>query len=210
VDGVDAPVPAAQAVDDVRDAIVLQPFVKVIMPGYHRIRTPASIWPLNLYVLTLPGRNKGWVMEKYQPPSCFGRVQHFLQPAGLYRIGDPAVRLIGIASQDKNMNRSLFKIIITFIARQGEVIQIWLDVPWVPVVVTQGREEAVFCSPWSIIALIGVDVCLIILTDILIDGLLFASGIIVVAGGDDKVDVPAIDYCSDSAFGRTSIAKIAL
>ena len=50
---------------------------------------------------------------------------------------------------------------------------------------------------------------MVILADILVDSLGFTSGIIVVAGGDDIVDVPAVDQCGDISFSLSGIAKVA-
>ena len=131
-----------------------------------------------------------------------------LQPGSLNRIAPPPIRFVEVAVEDEEMDWTALKVVIAFIPGQGEVIQVGLDIPRIPVVVTQGREEAIFSGAGAIRALVGVDISLIVLANVSVDGAGFSVRVIVVANGDDKVNVPTVNQLGYIGFWLTGIAKI--
>ena len=133
------------------------------------------------------------MVQEYNLPGCFGGDQVVLQPGSLNRIAPPPVRLVVVAVEDEEMHGAALKVVIAFIPGQGEIIQVRLDMAWIPVVVAQGREEAIFSGTGAIGAFVGMDICLVLLTDVGVDGAGFAVWVVVIADGDDKVNVPTVN-----------------
>lgn len=132
-----------------------------------------------------------------------------LQPGRLYGTAQNPIRFKAIAVKNEEVHRSPDKIIIAFVAGQGEVILIGQGVACIPIMVAQRGEEAIGCRARAVGPDIRKDELVIILPDILINRVSRAKWIIVVAGGDDEIGVPAFDEVGDVLLGRAILAVIA-
>lgn len=101
------------------------------------------------------------------------------------------------------------KVVIAFVARQVEVIQVWLRSSCMPIVIAEAGEEAVFFCTFSVAAQIGGDELMIELADVFIDRLSRTIRVVVIPGGDDQVGLPAPDQGSHIPLHSIAAAVIA-
>lgn len=126
-------------------------------------------------------------MKIDQIPGRSGIGKLSLQPGCLYGCAQISIRFMAIAVDDKEVHRSPDKIIIAFVARQGEVFLIRQGVACIPIMVAQRGEEKIGRCACPIGTRVRIDELVIILPNILINRRCFARRIIVVAGGYDEI-----------------------
>jgi len=149
------------------------------------------------------------MMEVDQIPGRGRSRELGLQPEGLCGCARSSIRFTAVAVKDKKVYRSPDKIIIAFVAGQGEIIQVGLDSPCIPVMVAQRGEEAIDRRAGSVRSNIRVNEIVVILPDVLIYGRGLAEGIVVITGGDDKIGVPVFDEVCNILLILTAITIIA-
>jgi hypothetical protein len=132
-----------------------------------------------------------------------------LQPESLCGCARSSIRFTAVAVKDKKVYRSPDKIIIAFVAGQGEIIQVGLDSPCIPVMVAQRGEEPIDRRAGSVRSNIRVNEIVVILPDVLIYGRGLAKRIIIVTDRDDKIGTPAFDKCGNILLAQAMIAVIA-
>jgi len=114
-----------------------------------------------------------------------------------------------ITVQDEKMDRFPDKLIITLIARQGEIIQVRLRIFGSPIMVTQAGEKAVFKRTIAIPTCVGKDKLVEELPNILVDRGCLAIGIVIITSGDNEFRIPALNQGSYIGFRLLSSAIIA-
>ena len=77
-----------------------------------------------------------------------------------------------------------------------------------PIVVPKGRKKAVNFSTWTVFALIGVDIRLVVLSNIIVDRLRLTIGIVVISRGDDQFRFPTFYQGGDVGFWLACQPKI--
>src|SRR5574341_243065 len=131
------------------------------------------------------------MVHVHQIPRRSGSHKLSLQPERLRGKTGNSIWFTKVAVKDEEVHGTPDEIVITFIAWQGEVIDIRLECARVPVVVAWRGEEAVEGRAGAIGTCIWIDELVVILPDILIDRGCFAKRIIVIAGCNDQIGVPA-------------------
>ena len=144
-----------------------------------------------------------------QIPCRGGCRKPILQPGRLNRGTCSSIRFTRIAVNRKEMHRSPGEIVVALVAGQGEIIQIGPRVGSIPIVIAQSGEEAVRLRARAVSSEVRVNIIVIILTDIRVNGLRGAIRVVIISGGDDEIRVPGFDQVRNLKFGLTGFAEIA-
>jgi len=131
-----------------------------------------------------------------------------LQPDSLSRRAGASIRLARITVNDKEVNGPVDKVIVPFVPRQAEIIQMSLDVAGIPIMVTQCREEAILARPGAKAADVGINKIVIELPDVVIDRGRFTQWIIIIADCDNKIWGPAYHQGGNISCNLTASAII--
>jgi hypothetical protein len=100
------------------------------------------------------------------------------------------------------MQRTPGKIIVAFVPRQLKIFQIWGSTIRIPIMIAQGRKEAILLTSSAVLAVIGRDIVAEKLADSLIDRIESPIGIIVIAQGDNEIGLPGMYQRSHIRFSR--------
>jgi len=149
------------------------------------------------------------VVQIDQVPGRGGSRELGLQPKSLNGCTRSSIRFESVTISGEEVDGSPDEIVVTFVAGQSEIIHVRLERAGVPVVVAGRREETINRRAGAVRPNVGINELVIKLPDILINRIRPAERVIVVAGGDDEIRVPAFDEVRDSEFIRSGIPVIA-
>ncbi len=195
LEGVDGT--AAYADDVVEDIVSLDAFVGVIVTGENGRCAPFGIWPLNSSGITMLAGRVGRVVNEDKFPGSCGCLQTILEPLCLRRIGFVSIWFPVVAIERKDVYWTTANVIISFVAGQGEVIQVGLQGACLPVVITGYGKEAIFICSGAVLTLIISNELVIVLANVGVYGLGCTIWIVVIACGNDEVGLPVCDQAGN-------------
>ena len=145
------------------------------------------------------------MVKENDPPGHLCRAEHCFEPMRLFRVGGRPIWLVPIAVQSEQLHMAECDLVIALVVGQRKIIEIRLKTrKLVPIVIAQGREEAILLGAAAEPTAIGGDEGMKVAPDVFVDGLGFAVQIIVVAGSNDEVRVQTSDQSGDFGFVRPS------
>src|SRR5262249_15434742 len=117
--------------------------------------------------------------------------------------------LCGIPVDREQFHRPDGDSVIASVAGEGEIGEVGLGVGCQPVVGSQGGPEFVGRCPCAVATLVGVDIVVVELADIGVDGGVIAIGIVIVTDRGYEVGVPAVHQVGDGCLESAAVAVVA-
>ena len=128
-----------------------------------------------------------------------------LKPDALPEVVRNSVRLIGVAVDRENFHRAVTIIVVPFVSREREVREIrvvpaQIDTQNTAVMISNNRKEAVGRRPRAVNPAVRINVIMIELAYVGIDGRGQAARIIIISDGHDEIGIPTLHKISDREF----------